>query len=125
MSELDRIKHKDDQIAFLWSLLDDISSAGDMLRPEISNYFKYVNKKCEERSLVANSFDGQTLEINEGDYQNGNNDLKIIQISPMPNNEYYQGILIGLGSDGVTYVYDKSWDIYAPAIDKNLVKEKT
>tara|TARA_Y100000310_G_scaffold242358_1_gene246506 strand:- start:2617 stop:2835 length:219 start_codon:yes stop_codon:yes gene_type:complete len=70
MSELDRMKHKDDQIAFLWSLLDDISSAGDMFKPEISSYFKYVNQKCKERSLVANSFDGQTLEIKEIEVNN-------------------------------------------------------
>lgn len=60
MSEL---KNKDDQIKYLWSLLDDISTAGDMFRPEINNYFRYVNKKCEERSAVANSFDGYTLTI--------------------------------------------------------------
>jgi len=61
----DIIKHKDDQITFLWSLLDDISTAGDTYKPEINGYFKYVNKKCEERSLVANSLDGQTLTITE------------------------------------------------------------
>ncbi len=59
------IKHKDDQITFLWSLLDDISTAGDMFKPEINNYFNYVNRKCEERILVANSLDGQTLTIIE------------------------------------------------------------
>jgi len=58
------IKHKDDQITFLWKLLDDISTGGDMFKPEINEYFKYVNKKCEDRSLVANSEDGQTLTIN-------------------------------------------------------------
>ena len=60
-----KIKHKDDQITYLWSLLDDISTAGDMYKPEITGYFKYVNRKCEERSAVANSLDGQTLTINE------------------------------------------------------------
>jgi len=59
------LEHKDDQITFLWKLLDDISTAGDMFKPEINGYFKYVNRKCEERSLVANSKDGQTLEIIE------------------------------------------------------------
>jgi len=59
------LKRKDDQIKFLWSLLDDISTAGDMFKPEINDYFKYVNQKCEERSEVANSEDGQTLTIKE------------------------------------------------------------
>ncbi len=55
---------RDEQIEFLWDLLDDISTAGDMFKPEINAYFKYVNRKCEERSKVANSEDGQTLTIN-------------------------------------------------------------
>jgi len=59
------LEHKDDQITFLWKLLDDISTAGDMFKPENNGYFKYVNRKCEERSLVANSEDGQTLDIIE------------------------------------------------------------
>jgi len=60
-----RIKHKDDQIAYLWKLLDDISTAGDMYKPEINQYFKYVNEVCEKRSDVAVSEDGYTLEIIE------------------------------------------------------------
>lgn len=59
------IKSKDDQITYLWSLLDDISTAGDMFKPEHTEYFQYVNRKCEERSNVANSLDGHTLTINE------------------------------------------------------------
>jgi len=52
-------------------------------------------------------------------------DLKIIQIQAMPNDEYYQGIFIGLGNDGVTYVYDKGeWDIYVVAINKKLIDAK-
>ena len=61
----ERLKHKDDQITFLWKLLDDISTAGDMFKPENNGYFTYVNRKCEERSLVANSEDGHTLIIDE------------------------------------------------------------
>ena len=60
-----RIATKDDQIAFLWKLLDDISTAGDVFKPEINHYFNYVNKKCEERSSVANSSDGYCLQIIE------------------------------------------------------------
>jgi len=60
-----KVNHKDEQIAFLWKLLDDISTAGDMFKPEINGYFNTVNKLCDERGLVANSPDGQTLEIEE------------------------------------------------------------
>lgn len=63
--ELKRIKHKDDQIAFLWKLLDDISTAGDIYKPEIDGYFKMVNMLCELRSKVANSPDGHSLTISE------------------------------------------------------------
>ena len=58
------MKTKDEQITFLWDLLDDISTAGDMFKQEQTQYFKYVNKKCEERSGVANSLHGYTLTIN-------------------------------------------------------------
>jgi hypothetical protein len=55
--------HKDEQITELWKLLDDISTAGDVFKPEINAYFKYVNRKCEARSNVANSLDGFNLTI--------------------------------------------------------------
>jgi len=61
----EQLKHKDDQITFLWKLLDDISTAGDMFKPEINGYFKYVEKKCGERGLVAHSPDGHRLIIQE------------------------------------------------------------
>ena len=52
-------------------------------------------------------------------------ELKIIQIQAMPNDEYYQGILLGLGNDGVTYVYDKGeWSIYVVAINQDLINAK-
>ncbi len=63
MIESEQIKHKNEQIKFLWRLLDDISTAGDMFKPEIGEYFTYVNNKCEERSFVAESFDGQNIKI--------------------------------------------------------------
>jgi len=44
-------------------LLDDISTAGDMFKPEINEYFTYVNDKCEKRAVVAESFDGQNITI--------------------------------------------------------------
>ncbi len=33
----------------LWILLDDIDTAGDMYKPEINGYFKYINKKIAKR----------------------------------------------------------------------------
>ncbi len=39
----------------LWALLDDISTAGDMFKPQIDVYFKYVNKKCDERDGLFTS----------------------------------------------------------------------
>lgn len=33
----------------LWILIDDIDTAGDMFKPEITAYFKYVNRKASER----------------------------------------------------------------------------
>ena len=51
--------------------------------------------------------------------------MKIIQFQAMPNDEFYQGILIGLGDDGVTYSYcDGEWGIYAVAINQKLINEK-
>lgn len=36
----------------LWMLLDDIDTAGDMFKPEINNYFRYIEKKHRERFKV-------------------------------------------------------------------------
>jgi hypothetical protein len=41
--------------------------------------------------------------------------VKIIQILAMPNNEYYQGMTIGLGDDGVVYSASANgWEVYIP-----------
>lgn len=61
LSEL--CQKKDEQIEFLWGLLDDISTAGDIYKPEITGYFQYVNSACEKRLKVATSDDGQGLDI--------------------------------------------------------------
>jgi len=37
---------------YLWDLLDDIDTAGDMFKPEITGYFKYVNRKAAGRHAV-------------------------------------------------------------------------
>jgi hypothetical protein len=44
----------------LWDLLDDIDTAGDMFKPEITPYFKYVNDKADERHKYLRS-DGYNL----------------------------------------------------------------
>lgn len=46
----------------LWSLLDDISAAGDWFKPKINSYFRYVNAKCESRDGIITS-DGYKLLI--------------------------------------------------------------
>ena len=33
----------------LWALIDDIDTAGDMFKPEMGAYFRYVNLKVSER----------------------------------------------------------------------------
>ena len=44
----------------LWCLLDDISTAGDMFKPKINGYFKYVNERCDKRDGMITS-DGYNL----------------------------------------------------------------
>lgn len=48
------------EVMRLWSLLDDIDTAGDMFKPEINSYFRYVNDKAQERFNHIIS-DGYTL----------------------------------------------------------------
>ncbi len=38
----------------LYKLLDDIDTAGDMFRPKIDGYFKYVQGKSEGRHSLIN-----------------------------------------------------------------------
>jgi len=63
--ERKRCEHKNDQIAFLWKLLDGISTAGDIYKPEIDGYFKAVELLCNSRGKVASSYDGIYLTIKE------------------------------------------------------------
>ena len=44
----------------LWALLDDIDTAGDMFKPEITPFFRYVIAKAEERHKHMES-DGYKL----------------------------------------------------------------
>lgn len=53
MTDKSELEKREGEIAYLWCLLDDISSAGDQFKPEINPYFKAVNKICEKRSRVA------------------------------------------------------------------------
>lgn len=49
------------QIAYaLWELLDDISTFGDMYKPEINPYFEAVSRQCEKRHRYLSS-DGYEL----------------------------------------------------------------
>ena len=44
-----------------------------------------------------------------------NKQPKIIQFSTMPNDAYYQGMIIGLGDDGVLYAQsNEGWEVYVP-----------
>lgn len=47
----------------LWQLLDDISTLGDQLKPEINHYFNAIHRKCEKRNGSITS-DGYTLKWN-------------------------------------------------------------
>jgi len=53
----------------LWGLLDDIDTAGDMFKPSdmksFQAYYKYINKKCQERFAVFTS-DGYDLFSEDG-----------------------------------------------------------
>ena len=59
---LDEIKEWKSESKRLWALLDDISTAGDMFKPEIDGYFKYVNNKTEERDGLLYSDGYEILE---------------------------------------------------------------
>lgn len=49
----------------LWSLLDDISTGGDIFKPDLSDPFvKYVLEICERRSDHFNG-DGYTLYVTD------------------------------------------------------------
>lgn len=48
---------------FLWGLLDDVDTAGDMFKPEWQGFEKYVTQKANERWKVATS-DGYSLVFN-------------------------------------------------------------
>ena len=64
-TEIDRLKVEsetlENECKRLWSLLDDISTAGDMYKPEINGYFKYVNKASENRNGLFES-DGHVID---------------------------------------------------------------
>lgn len=51
------------EISRLFQLLDDIDTAGDMFKPEKTNYFRCVEKKHRERFDGITSTDGCTLSI--------------------------------------------------------------
>ena len=48
----------------LWKLLDDVDTAGDMFKPPIDSFFKYVTNKAELRHKYLKS-DGYNLILTE------------------------------------------------------------
>ena len=56
-----RVVELEAQRKYLWGLLDDVSTAGDMFKPKIDGYFKYVNNKSDARNNVLVSLDGLNL----------------------------------------------------------------
>jgi hypothetical protein len=44
----------------LWELLDDIDTAGDLFKPPINRFFRYITDKSTQRHKYLKS-DGQTL----------------------------------------------------------------
>jgi len=56
------------------------------------------------------------IKSSEGDKKDS---VKIIQMMGMPNDECWQGHILGLGSDGIVYIDDHTngvdeWVVYAP-----------
>lgn len=54
----------------LWCLLDDIDTAEDMFKPEITPHFNYVHKKHRDRFKYITS-DGNELTIKAQEADNG------------------------------------------------------
>ena len=52
------------------------------------------------------------------------NKVKIIQIQAMPDNEHWQGNIIGLGDDGVTYVseHDQNGSRWVKYIENTIIE---
>lgn len=65
------------KIAFeLWKLLDDVDTAGDIFKPPINNFFKYVTRKSEERHKFLTT-DGYDIFLT----QKGINNINLINLS--------------------------------------------
>lgn len=52
---------KDSPGVKLFKIIDDISTAFDMFKPEMENFEKFVSNKIEEAHKIIHSEDGQTL----------------------------------------------------------------
>ena len=65
----------------IWELLDDIDTAGDMFKPKIDNYFKYVNQKVNKRHELLTS-DGYNLYRENEKVESCNNDLMSFNATP-------------------------------------------
>ncbi|MCU0808647.1 MAG: hypothetical protein MUC53_12175 [Candidatus Contendobacter sp.] len=54
-----------------------------------------------------------------------NSKPKIIQLILTPNDNAWQGVILGLADDGVTYVFREGWKPYLPHIGWELEREST
>ena len=77
MSDVDYKKMAED----LWDLLDDISTAGDMFKPEHTPYYKYVNAKAEKRGKYLES-DGYKLYLPGAAPPPAHHDEPPVEVSP-------------------------------------------
>ena len=59
----------------LWALLDDVDTAGDMFKPPINGFFKYVVRKAEQRHRYLRS-DGYSLVLTSECVENIASDTK-------------------------------------------------
>lgn len=60
MKDKDYIKTLEQEVEYLWKLLDSIDTAGDSFKPEWTPYAKYVQRICERRFEIRGS-DGYVL----------------------------------------------------------------
>jgi hypothetical protein len=67
----------------------------------------------------------QTLELIQTEPLLSEDKIKIVQIMMTPNDSTWQGRMLGLGSDGVTYhCYGDKWEPFIPSL-ANIIKSPT
>lgn len=63
MTESETIAKLEAEVKRLFNLLDDIDTAGDMFKPEQTNYFRYVERVHRKRFDGITSTDGYTITV--------------------------------------------------------------